>query len=141
MKIEELQARQSKVDITIEVKEIGEIREFSKFGKVGRVANAIVGDDTGEIKLTLWNEDIDKVRVGSKIKITNGYVNEFQGEKQLTAGRFGKLEILDGEELEETEEADKAVEETIEETEERGEGPQEDEVTKDEKEESKKSKK
>ena len=29
-----------------------------------------------------------------KIKITNGYVNEFQGESQVTAGKFGKLEIL-----------------------------------------------
>ena len=28
---------------------------------------------------------------------TNGYVNEFQGEKQLTAGRFGKLEVINGE--------------------------------------------
>jgi len=95
MQVTELQPRQGKVDITVEVTDIGEIREFEKFGSRGRVANATVKDESGEIKLTLWNEDIDKVKVGDKIKITNGYVNEFQGEKQLTSGRFGKLEVLE----------------------------------------------
>ena len=30
-----------------------------------------------------------------KVKITNGYVSEFQGELQLTTGKFGKLEVLE----------------------------------------------
>lgn len=93
MRIKELQARQEKVTIEVEVKVIGETREFQKFGKIGRVANATVSDETGTIKLTLWNDDIDKIRVGDKIKITDGFVSEFQGEKQLSAGRFGKLEV------------------------------------------------
>ena len=45
-------------------------------------------DGTGEIKVTLWNEDIDNVKTGDKIQITNGYVNEWQGELQLTTGRL-----------------------------------------------------
>ena len=100
MKISDLKPRQNNVDVEGEVKSIEEAREFHKFGKVGRVGNAILADDSGEIKLTLWNDDIDKVKVGSKVKITNGYVNEFQGEKQLTSGRFGKLEIIEEEESE-----------------------------------------
>ncbi len=94
MNIAELQARQGKVDIEVEVVEKGEVKAFDKYGKQGKVCNATVKDESGTIKLTLWNEDVDKVNVGDKIKITNGYVNEFQGEKQLTAGRFGKLEII-----------------------------------------------
>ncbi|MBL7100581.1 MAG: DNA-binding protein [Nanoarchaeota archaeon] len=93
MQIKDLQPKQGKIDIDVEVKDIGDVREFQKFGKIGRVANAIVSDDTGTIKLTLWNEDIDKIRAGDKLKITNGFVSEFQGEKQLSAGRFGKLEV------------------------------------------------
>lgn len=96
MKISELNVGQSKVDVEAEVKSIEEPRSFNKFGRSIRVANAVVTDGSGEIKLTLWNDDIDKVKVGSKIKITNGFVNEFQGEKQLTSGKFGKLEILEG---------------------------------------------
>ena len=94
MKISDLKPRMGKVDIEVEIKEVDEPRTFNKFGKEGRVANATVTDDSGEVKLTLWNEDIDRVKPGMKVKITNGYVNEFQGEMQLTAGRLGKLEIV-----------------------------------------------
>lgn len=94
MLISELKPRQGKVEIEAEVVEVGEPKEFEKFGKQGRVATATIKDSSGEIKLTLWNDDVDKVKAGDKIKITNGYVNEFQGEKQLTAGRFGKLEVI-----------------------------------------------
>ena len=69
-------------------------REFNKFGKVGRVCNATIKDDSGTIKLTLWNDEIDTVNKGDRIKIINGYCNEFQGEIKLTAGRFGKIEVI-----------------------------------------------
>lgn len=95
MKIKDLQPKQGKINIEGEVIAMGEVREFQKYGDSGRVANATIKDDSGEIKLTLWNDDIDKIKVGSKVRIVNGYVNEFQGEKQITAGRFGKIEILE----------------------------------------------
>ena len=94
MKISDLKPRMGKIEIELTVDDVGEVREFDKFGKKGRVCNATVSDDSGKIKLTLWNDEIDKVKKGDKIKISNGYVNEFQGEMQLTAGRFGKLEVI-----------------------------------------------
>ncbi len=94
MKIVDLKPRQGKVDIEVEVIDISEAREFSKFGREGRVATARVKDDSGEIDLTLWNESIDEVSVGDKVKIENGYVNEFQGNSQLTAGKFGTLTVI-----------------------------------------------
>ena len=95
MNISELKARQGKVEVEGKITEKGEIRTFNKFGKEGRVCNATLEDESGKIKITLWNDEIDKVQVGNKVKISNGYVNEYQGEKQLTAGRFGKLEIVE----------------------------------------------
>ena len=116
VKISDLQTGQGRVDVEAEVKSIEPARSFNKFGRELKVANAIIFDDSGEIKLTLWNEDIDKIKQGSKVKINNGYVNEFQGEKQLTAGKFGKLEILEpgeeseGKKEESTEEAEEEEE-------------------------------
>jgi replication factor A1 len=51
-------------------------------------------DESGEIKLTLWGDDISKISDGSKIKITNGYTNTFKGEVSLTKGKYGQLEVL-----------------------------------------------
>ena len=58
------------------------------------VADAIVQDETGTIKLTLWNEQIDMVNLGDNIKIENGYVTSFKGEIQLNVGKYGKLTVL-----------------------------------------------
>ena len=96
MEINKLKVGQTKVDLEAQVVSVEEPKEFEKFGNRGRVANAMIKDKSGEIKLTLWNDEIDKVKEGDTVKITNGYCNEFQGEKQLTAGRFGKLEVVDG---------------------------------------------
>jgi len=94
MKVSELMAKQGNVDIELDVVEISEPREFSKFGKTGRVASATAKDESGEVKLSLWNEQVDQIKAGDRVAIKNGYVNEWQGEKQLSTGRFGTLEVL-----------------------------------------------
>ena len=94
MAIKDLQARQGNVDVVFDIVDVGQPREFEKFGRAGRVATAIAKDDTGDIKLTLWNEQIDQVKAGDKVHITNGYVSEWQGELQLQTGKFGKMEVL-----------------------------------------------
>jgi ssDNA-binding replication factor A large subunit len=94
MNVSDIVPRQGKIEVELEIVEIGKVREFTKFGNTGRVVNAKAKDSSGEITLTLWNDEIDKVKAGDKIKINNGYCSEFQGEKQLSAGRYGSLEIL-----------------------------------------------
>ena len=106
MSISELNAGQGNVAVEGTITEVGESRTFSKFGKEMTVANAILKDDSGTIKLSLWNEDASKYKEGDKIKIENGYVNEFQGEMQLTAGKFGKMEkVGEGESSDSSQEA------------------------------------
>lgn len=94
MDIKELKPRQGSVDITAEVIEKSSPRDFNKFGKSGKVCNAKIKDASGTVALTLWNEQVDQVNVGDTVHITNGYVNEWQGESQLTTGKFGKLEVV-----------------------------------------------
>ena len=94
MDIKDLQPKQGNVEITAEIVSKDDVREFEKFGKAGKVCNAQIKDSTGEMKLTLWNEQIDNVKPGDKVHITNGYVSEWQGEPQLTTGKMGKLEVV-----------------------------------------------
>ncbi len=94
MEIKDLQPNTGNIDIVAVVTEKEEPRTFEKFGKSGRVCNAKIKDDTGEVKLTLWNEDIDKVNVGDKIHLDKGWCSEFRDEKQLSTGKFGKVEVV-----------------------------------------------
>ncbi len=95
MEIKDIQPNQGNLDLVLVVKEKESERTFEKFGKTGRVCKATVSDDSGEVKLTLWNEDIDKVNTGDKIHLKNGWCSEYQGEKQLSSGKFGTIEVLD----------------------------------------------
>ena len=113
MKINELTTGQGNVDVKGTIKEVGEARSFNRFGRELKVVNAVLEDDSGSIKLTLWNEDADNFKQGDVVKITNGYVNEFQGEAQLTAGKFGKMEKVGEGEASEAETASEAPQETL----------------------------
>ena len=95
MKISELRAGMGKVNLTAMVKEISQPRDvMTKFGESSRVATAVISDDSGTIKLTLWNENIEKVSPDCQVQIENGYVTSFRGENQLNVGRYGKLAVL-----------------------------------------------
>lgn len=94
MKISELQPKQSNVTIELDIVEKLPVREFQKFGKPGRVCTAIGSDGEKQAKVSLWNEQVDEINTGDRIRLENGYVNEWQGELQLTTGKFGKLLVL-----------------------------------------------
>ncbi len=66
-----------------------------KTGGQAQVVDAVLKDDTGEIKLTLWDAQIKMVKQGSKIRIENGYISTFRGENSLNVGKYGKLEVLE----------------------------------------------
>jgi len=93
--IKDLRNGMKRVTVEANVMEKGETREVRSRYKdeTYNVADAVVADETGSIKLTLWNEQIDQVDVGNKIKIENGYVTSFKGEIQLNVGKFGTMTV------------------------------------------------
>ncbi len=95
MKIKELKNGMKRVSIEAKVSEKSEPREvLSRFkDQTYRVATAIITDETGTIKLTLWNDQINQVNVDDTIKVENGYVTSFKGEVQLNVGRYGTLTV------------------------------------------------
>ncbi len=94
MKIAELKNGTSKVNLTAKVVEKEETREVNtKFGKT-TVANATLEDDSGTIVLVLWGDETQKVSKDDTVRIENGYVKEWNGSLQLSAGKFGKISTV-----------------------------------------------
>jgi len=83
------------VSVEAKVMEKSEAHEvLSRFkDETYRVATALIGDETGKIKLPLWNDQINQVNVDDTVKVENGYVTSFKGEIQLNVGRYGKLTV------------------------------------------------
>lgn len=95
MEINDIKANTGNISLQAEVVSKQEPRTFSKFGKEGRVCNATLRDSSGEILLALWNDDIEKINVGDKVKLENGWCSEFKNQKQVSTGKYGKLELVE----------------------------------------------
>lgn len=92
MKISELKAGTGNANITGEIISMEEPRDvMGKFGKRLRVVSATLKDDSGEVVLSLWNDDVEKFAVGDNLQITDGWVSDYKGSLRLSAGRSGKI--------------------------------------------------
>ena len=98
MLINEIEAKTGNNDVIADIIDVSPVHEFEKDGKSGRVATATIKDESGIIKLSLWNEQIDQVGIGDRIEITNAWCDEWKEEKKLSTGKYGKIKVLDGNE-------------------------------------------
>lgn len=95
MNIKDLRDGMRTVEVEGEVVEVSAPRDVSlRTGGSARVADATIKDETGTIKLSLWDNQIEQVLKGVTVRVSNGYTNNFRGEVQLNVGRYGRLEVL-----------------------------------------------
>jgi replication factor A1 len=93
-KVESLTPRSRRVDVTVKILSKNPIREVvsKSDGSSHRVTEAVGGDETGVILLTLWDADIEKVTEGTVFNVNNGYITLFKGSMRLNVGKYGSLE-------------------------------------------------
>lgn len=105
VKIKEVSNDQKNVDLEARVKRIYATKEFQREEREGDVTNLEIKDDTGEIKVALWNKKpvVEKMNKNDPIKITNGYVKERNDEIEINVGSYGSIEILEESEIPEIE--------------------------------------
>jgi len=94
-KVGELTPQSRAVNVTAKVVSKSEIREIpmGRDGSAHKVCDALVGDETGAIYLTLWDDNIEKVNDNDTVRVENGYVTLFKGNMRLNIGKYGKLDM------------------------------------------------
>ncbi len=97
LKIGELKPKMRAIDLLAKVTHIGGVREFPRrYGEVGRVAVLLVGDETGSIRLNLWEDKVETVkRIQSEdiLLLQGAYTRERFGELNLNLGQRGSLTL------------------------------------------------
>ncbi len=94
-KVGELTPQSRAVNVTAKVVSKSEVRDIpmGRDGSAHKVCDALVGDETGSIYLTLWDDNIEKVNENDTIRVENGYVTLFKGNMRLNIGKYGKLDM------------------------------------------------
>lgn len=86
----------NRVNLKAKVLEVTKPRQvFTRYGNYASLAKALIADETGKIKLCLWNEQIDAVSAGDTVQIENARISTFKGERQLNLGKNGTLNNIE----------------------------------------------
>jgi replication factor A1 len=100
-RVEDLSLGLSDVNLRGKVLDTDSIRTFSRDdGSEGQVSNLKVGDPTGRIRVTLWDEKADRadeLDPGVSVEVVDGYVRERDGDLELHVGNRGAVEEIDEE--------------------------------------------
>jgi len=113
LKVKDMDVNSKNINALVKVLEVGEPKDIpSRFGD-RKVSEIKVGDETGCILMSLWNDQIGKVKVGDVISIENGYISVVRNSMRLNIGKYGKM-LISEEELKDVNEelnvSDKHVE-------------------------------
>jgi len=109
LKIGELTETTRNVTIKARVDHIGGIRTFTKKegGGEGKVASIRVSDDTGSIRVVLWDDQTriieeELISIDELIEVRGGFMRKGLGESlEISMGRTGHIRPLDKEEIKE----------------------------------------
>nr|WP_321496928.1 OB-fold nucleic acid binding domain-containing protein [uncultured Methanolobus sp.] len=91
------------INLRARVLDISDIRTFNKRdGGTGKVANLLIGDETGKIRVTLWDELSDftqQVEVDDSVEIINAYAreNNFNQQVEMQVGNRGTIKKIEDE--------------------------------------------
>lgn len=98
-KVNELTPQTKRVNVLVKVVSLGDAKEIpNRFGgESKKVAEAVVGDETGTVVLSLWQDQIGTVQPNDVLSIENGYISLVQGHMRLNVGKYGKMTKSDKE--------------------------------------------
>lgn len=92
-KVEELNPGSRSVDVLVKVVELYPVRDVTtKDGSSHKVAEALVGDETGSVILSLWDDAASGAQAGKMIQVRNGYISLYKGNMRLNIGKYGTME-------------------------------------------------
>ena len=93
MKINKIKRGMSGISITAKIIDISDPRDVqTKYGRRS-VADAVLEDETGQIGMSLWENQINSVAVGDTVTVSGAYVTEFRDKLQLSIPKTGRIEI------------------------------------------------
>lgn len=97
LKVKDIGKGASAVSVVGRVINFWGVREFNKGGRSGRVANFLIGDETGAVRIVVWDEpvidSISNLKEGDIVKIKSGYSRENRGYVELHLGSGSEIDV------------------------------------------------
>jgi replication factor A1 len=96
-KISELRDKRS-VTIKGRVLEVSEKRTVNtKYGPT-EMSEAVIGDETGRVRVTLWGDKAGSLKEGEVVEIKDAWAKSYRGEVQISVGKRSTITKLSDDE-------------------------------------------
>ena len=92
MKIDELTPRTGRVNMPVKVLSLEEPRSMDN-GTV--ICEGLVGDETGTVIMSFWNDECETVENGMTINLKDARANLVRGFMRLSLGKKGSMTVSD----------------------------------------------
>lgn len=99
VKVRDLREGLEGITVRVRVLEVGEKKTVETKKGPRTLSEALVGDETGRVKLTLWGKLAGELRKGDAVEISNCWTSSFRGEIQVNAGSTSVIKKIDEESL------------------------------------------
>jgi len=86
---------QKKGGIIVKVIGVGEVSTGTNERGEWKKQTATLQDNSGEMPMVLWGDQVGKIDQGKYYKIENPFWSMYKDEVQLSLGKFGKLHLAD----------------------------------------------
>ena len=99
IKIKEIPKGSTSVNVLAKVVNIYGINKFTRNDKESRVANLMIADETGPVRLVMWEDhlidmlDRDEIAEGDILRVKNSYSRENRGYTELHLGARSEIEV------------------------------------------------
>ncbi len=93
-KVMELKPEMRNINMTVRVISSDEPKTINTRSGQRTISEAIVGDETGRVKLTLWGKAAGTVKEGQVIEIKGAWTTTYRGDVQLNIGGANNVKVV-----------------------------------------------
>ncbi|MFN4046363.1 MAG: single-stranded DNA-binding protein [Acidilobaceae archaeon] len=79
------------VNVKVRVLEAGESKVIETRSGPRTISEAVVGDESGRVRLTLWGKLAGTIKKGETVEIRNAWTTTYRGQVQLNVGARGSI--------------------------------------------------
>jgi replication factor A1 len=92
LKVKDLTPETKSVNLTIKVVKVGDPEAVpARGGGVRHVTEAVVGDETASVVMSLWEKQTEGIGESMVLRIENGYISLVRGRMRLNVGKYGRM--------------------------------------------------
>ncbi len=99
VKISDLRENMDNVNVRVRVLEAGESKVIETRSGPRTISEALVGDESGRVRLTLWGKLAGTLKKGDTVEIRNAWTTTYRGQVQLNVGARGNIVKIRSEEV------------------------------------------